>query len=278
MRSKLLISTAARRPGAGVGCSIRTRARRPGGETGIRREPRWCRHEPRRAARFGWQYESGGGAGNMGQGAQQGGLAQNERAAERAKRPGRRKVRTRPARPRSPTAIAARVRRRSRTIKVCRATQRSQAFARWAERERKAKPAGQSEQGRERRPVKAGLSSPGTAGTAGTTTGQAGAPARLGTSTAATLARPERQCHAQRRAEDEDPRDRHQREQCAARHQRELRAQRRHCCSAERAVRAGPAALVEINPGWRSYEYFVVQEEIIIVDPRSRRIIAVLPV
>ncbi len=39
-----------------------------------------------------------------------------------------------------------------------------------------------------------------------------------------------------------------------------------------------PAALVEINPGWRSYEYFVVQEEIIIIDPRSRRIIAVLPV
>jgi hypothetical protein len=28
-----------------------------------------------------------------------------------------------------------------------------------------------------------------------------------------------------------------------------------------------PPALVEINPGWRSYEYFVVQEEIIIIDP-----------
>ncbi|MBV8509423.1 MAG: DUF1236 domain-containing protein [Xanthobacteraceae bacterium] len=39
-----------------------------------------------------------------------------------------------------------------------------------------------------------------------------------------------------------------------------------------------PPALVEINPGWRSYEYFVVQEEIIIIDPHSRKIIAVLPV
>jgi hypothetical protein len=39
-----------------------------------------------------------------------------------------------------------------------------------------------------------------------------------------------------------------------------------------------PPTLVEINPGWRSYVYFVVQEEIIIIDPRSRRIIAVLPV
>jgi hypothetical protein len=39
-----------------------------------------------------------------------------------------------------------------------------------------------------------------------------------------------------------------------------------------------PPTLVEINPGWRSYEYFVVQEEIIIIDPHSRRIIAVLPV
>ena len=39
-----------------------------------------------------------------------------------------------------------------------------------------------------------------------------------------------------------------------------------------------PPTLVEINPGWRSYEYFVVQEEIIIIDPRSRKIIAILPV
>ncbi len=39
-----------------------------------------------------------------------------------------------------------------------------------------------------------------------------------------------------------------------------------------------PTALVEINPGWRSYEYFIVSEEIIIVDPRTHRIIAILPV
>jgi hypothetical protein len=39
-----------------------------------------------------------------------------------------------------------------------------------------------------------------------------------------------------------------------------------------------PPTLVEINPGWRSYEYFVVQEEIIIIDPHTRRIIAILPV
>jgi hypothetical protein len=39
-----------------------------------------------------------------------------------------------------------------------------------------------------------------------------------------------------------------------------------------------PPTLVEINPDWRSYEYFVVQEEIIIIEPRTRRIIAVLAV
>ena len=39
-----------------------------------------------------------------------------------------------------------------------------------------------------------------------------------------------------------------------------------------------PSVLVEINPGWRSYEYFVVNDEIIIVDPRTHRIVAILPV
>jgi len=39
-----------------------------------------------------------------------------------------------------------------------------------------------------------------------------------------------------------------------------------------------PSMLVEINPSWRSYEYFIVSEQIIIVDPRTKRIIAVLPV
>jgi hypothetical protein len=36
-------------------------------------------------------------------------------------------------------------------------------------------------------------------------------------------------------------------------------------------------ALIEINPAWRGHEYFVVQDDIIIVD-RSRKIVAVVPV
>jgi hypothetical protein len=39
-----------------------------------------------------------------------------------------------------------------------------------------------------------------------------------------------------------------------------------------------PPALIEINPGWRSYSYFVVRDEIVIIDPRTHRIIAILPV
>jgi hypothetical protein len=39
-----------------------------------------------------------------------------------------------------------------------------------------------------------------------------------------------------------------------------------------------PTTLVEINPGWRGYEYFVVNEEIILVDPRTHRIVAILVV
>jgi peptidoglycan hydrolase-like protein with peptidoglycan-binding domain len=38
-----------------------------------------------------------------------------------------------------------------------------------------------------------------------------------------------------------------------------------------------PPALIEINPAWRGYDYFVVEEEIIIVTP-ERRIVAVVPV
>jgi len=38
-----------------------------------------------------------------------------------------------------------------------------------------------------------------------------------------------------------------------------------------------PAALIEINPAWRGHQYFVVRDEIIIVD-HSRKIVAVLPV
>jgi hypothetical protein len=38
-----------------------------------------------------------------------------------------------------------------------------------------------------------------------------------------------------------------------------------------------PPALIELNPKWRGYRYFVVEEEVIIVMP-ERRIVAVVPV
>src|SRR6516162_3009351 len=38
-----------------------------------------------------------------------------------------------------------------------------------------------------------------------------------------------------------------------------------------------PSALIEINPQWRGHQYFVVRDEIIIVD-RSRKIVATVPV
>jgi hypothetical protein len=37
-----------------------------------------------------------------------------------------------------------------------------------------------------------------------------------------------------------------------------------------------PAPIVEIYPAWRGYEYFVVGDEIVVVDPRDHRIVAVL--
>jgi hypothetical protein len=43
-------------------------------------------------------------------------------------------------------------------------------------------------------------------------------------------------------------------------------------------VVAVPAKLVEIQPAWRGYMYFVYQDEIIIVEPGSLRIVAVLNV
>jgi hypothetical protein len=39
-----------------------------------------------------------------------------------------------------------------------------------------------------------------------------------------------------------------------------------------------PSTLVEIHPAWRGYEYFVVDEEIIIIDPHTLRIVAILDV
>ena len=41
---------------------------------------------------------------------------------------------------------------------------------------------------------------------------------------------------------------------------------------------AVPATLVEIHPAWRGYSYFIVDDEIIIVEPRTFKIIAVLTV
>ena len=37
-----------------------------------------------------------------------------------------------------------------------------------------------------------------------------------------------------------------------------------------------PAPIVEIYPAWRDYEYFVVGDKIVVVDPREHRIVAVL--
>jgi uncharacterized protein DUF1236 len=47
-----------------------------------------------------------------------------------------------------------------------------------------------------------------------------------------------------------------------------------------RSVRivAVPQTIVEIQPTWRGYEYFMVGDQIVIVDPRSMEIVAVLDV
>ena len=39
-----------------------------------------------------------------------------------------------------------------------------------------------------------------------------------------------------------------------------------------------PDTIVEIHPAWRGYSYFIVDEEIIIVEPSSFKIVAVLTV
>ena len=39
-----------------------------------------------------------------------------------------------------------------------------------------------------------------------------------------------------------------------------------------------PSTIVEIQPAWRGYMYFVYADEIIIVEPGSLRIIAVISV
>jgi hypothetical protein len=37
-----------------------------------------------------------------------------------------------------------------------------------------------------------------------------------------------------------------------------------------------PEVLVSIHPGWRSYEYFVYNDEVIIVDPHNRHIVEII--
>ena len=39
-----------------------------------------------------------------------------------------------------------------------------------------------------------------------------------------------------------------------------------------------PDTIVRIHPAWRGYSYFIVDEEIIIVEPQSFKIVAVLTV
>ena len=38
-----------------------------------------------------------------------------------------------------------------------------------------------------------------------------------------------------------------------------------------------PRTLAEIDPVWRGYLYFVVRDEVVIVNPRDMKIVAVLP-
>jgi Protein of unknown function (DUF1236) len=38
-----------------------------------------------------------------------------------------------------------------------------------------------------------------------------------------------------------------------------------------------PPRVVEIYPAWRSYHFFIVGDEIVIVEPGSLRIVAVIP-
>jgi hypothetical protein len=37
-----------------------------------------------------------------------------------------------------------------------------------------------------------------------------------------------------------------------------------------------PRGIVEIEPSWRGYDYFMVGDQIVIVDPRSMEIVAVV--
>jgi hypothetical protein len=43
-------------------------------------------------------------------------------------------------------------------------------------------------------------------------------------------------------------------------------------------VVAVPETLVQIEPEWRGFLYFVYEDEVVIVDPSDMRIVAVVPV
>jgi hypothetical protein len=38
-----------------------------------------------------------------------------------------------------------------------------------------------------------------------------------------------------------------------------------------------PTSIIEIEPRWRGFEYFLVADEIVIVDPQTLEIVAVIP-
>jgi hypothetical protein len=38
-----------------------------------------------------------------------------------------------------------------------------------------------------------------------------------------------------------------------------------------------PTSIIEIEPRWRGFEYFLVGDEIVIVDPNVMEIVAVIP-
>jgi hypothetical protein len=39
-----------------------------------------------------------------------------------------------------------------------------------------------------------------------------------------------------------------------------------------------PRAIVEIEPEWRGFEYFMIGDQMVIVDPRSMEIVAIVDV
>jgi hypothetical protein len=40
---------------------------------------------------------------------------------------------------------------------------------------------------------------------------------------------------------------------------------------------AVPTTIIEIQPSWRGFEYFLVGDQIVIVNPRTMEIVAVIP-